>query len=428
MSKAKDPDQAPQPFALRNGVEGFGKWGGIRRRGDPGSIPVGMAYRAENVRLNDDVTERPGVTKIVTTDPAAEAFGLKEYGLDVSRGAILVAHNSVAEVWGYSPDWNATSQDLELDEIVQPTILNGDSPRKSMCVFKDIAYFVGTDGSDTFLYALSLPDKTTTVNVFRKYARVAKFPSGRAPHHMYAGDSNLWIGCQTGHVMRWDGSALYDATATAAALTTAAVMVEFREKTYAIGQQQIKVYGEDDKWTAVTLSVGSMFIPKAAESINDYLYVVGRDGNDVVALRWDGTSWVVQQTLDDGDNIDPWGGVDVCEWNGKAVWAFNRCKDDTSPTGAYVSNLEDIAEIAQFGPENEGRIGSIVVSGGALYACVNEVYSQDPAQTRLLRLDNASAIAGYWTDEMDSDQWTLIKTWSSYGPVPGPEMIDVLPL
>lgn len=427
MSNAKDPDQTPQRFSLRRGIEGHPGWGGLRRRGDPGSIPLGKAYIAENVRLDDDVTERPGLTKIVTTTPSGEAFGLEEYGLDVSRGAILVAHNSVAEVWGYSPDWSATTQDLEVDEIVQPTILNAGLPRKSMCVFKDIVYVVGLDGGSYYLYQLTLPDKTTTVNVFRKYARVAKFPSGRIPHYLYAAEDNLWIGCQSGHVMRWDGTVLYDTTTTAAALTTAAVVVEFREKVYAIGEQQVKRYAKDDTWEAVSLTAGSSFVPKAAESINDYLYVVGRDGTDVVALRWDGTTWAVKQTFDDGDGIDPWGGVDICEFAGKAIWAYNRCKDDTSNTGAIVANLEDAAELAMLGTNNLGRVGSIVVSGGALYACINDDYAQDPSLTHLLVLDSASTVGGTWVPATPAG-WTLVKTWSGYGPVPAPEMIDVLPL
>lgn len=428
MSKAKDPEQSPQPFAIRKGAGEFPGLRGLHRRGDPGCMPPGSAYHAVNVRLGDQVTERPGLAKIVTNAPTGELFGLKEYGLEVSRGAILVAHNYAAELWGYSPDWNATAQDLEVDEIVQPTIKNSLLPRKSMVVFKDVVYVVGVDSGDYYLYALSLPDKTTNVGTFRHYARVAKFPSGRVPHHLYPGDANLWIGCQSGHVMRFANGALKDATETTAALTSPAVMVEFREKTYAIGAQQVKKYVEDDEWVAVTLSVGTAFVPKAAESINDYLYAVGRDGTDVVALRWDGTTWTVKQTLDDTDNVEPWGGVDVLEWNGKAVWAFNRVKDDVVPTGAFVSNLEDIAEIARFGANNEGRIGGIVVSGGLLYASVNEDFAQVTPKTRLVRMDSDDLIQGHWTSEASSSSWTLVKTWSSYGPEPAPDLADVLPL
>jgi hypothetical protein len=432
MSKAKDQDQSPQPFALRRGIDGHPGWGGIRRRGDPGAIPVGKSYLAENVRFDDDVSDRPGLTKIVTTTPTGEAFGLKEYGLDVARGAILIAHHYAAEMSGYGLDWSPTVQDLDTPEIVKPTTVVGSPPRKSMCVLKDSIYFVGQSGSDYYLYQLVLPEKGTTVSVFRKYGQVAKFPTDRVPHHLAEIDGKLWIGCYEGRVCRFDGESLTEATEDAALWTANPVMmVGFRENVYAVGYQEVKKYIKDDEWLTVTFNPPGItgFVPMAVQSINDYIYAVGSANGGVIAIvRWDGMTWTdLSPAPVDAYATDIWGAVDLCEFNGAPIVAFNRRRDDP-PERARVFNADDQTEEAYFGVGDAGIITSIVESGGTLYAIINEDYGNATSTTRLLRLDNASTVVGHWQSEVTHSQWTLLKTWAAYGPQPAPEMISVLPL
>lgn len=436
MSKAKDQEQSPQPFALRRGIDGHPGWGGIRRRGDPGSIPVGKAYLGENVRFGDDVTDRPGLTKIVTTQPDGEAFGLKEYGLDVSRGAILINH-SVAELSGYGVDWSPTIQDLDVSDMYAPTIDSDTAtPRKSIGILNDVVYIVTTDGVDYYLCEFALPDKSENLDVLRKYSRVAKFPTTRIPHYLATANDQLWIGCYDGYVMRWDGTSLTDTTPTTKAVSAGnAVVVGFREKVYAFGTQTFSKYVKDGQWDTVPITLGTVFVPRVAASINDYLYVGGSDASSgLLAARWDGTTWVAKLNIGGSRTTD--GVVDICEFNSKAVCALNRwLGDDFPPLGAFALNLEDVAEIATFGIPGgsgdigEGLIGSLVVSGATLYASINEAAfaSVDPTtHMRLVRMDNDSSVAGDWTSEASQTGWTLIHTWDAHDVAP--EMVDVLPL
>jgi hypothetical protein len=167
----------------------------------------------------------------------------------------------------------------------------------------------------------------------------------------------------------------------------------------------------------------------AVQSINDYIYAVGSANGGVIAIvRWDGMTWTdLSPAPVDAYATDIWGAVDLCEFNGAPIVAFNRRRDDP-PERARVFNADDQTEEAYFGVGDAGIITSIVESGGTLYAIINEDYGNATSTTRLLRLDNASTVVGHWQSEVTHSQWTLLKTWAAYGPQPAPEMISVLPL
>jgi hypothetical protein len=288
-----------RPARRRNGVDGFGPWGGMVLNGDPASQPPNRPRHLENFRIvGGNYRPRPGVTPF-NIDPlqAADAKITSLVDFQVNQKKLYMSMDGcpgISTTIGSSVNW----ADTEDSVFLTPGIYYSSSVNlASLAVFDGRVYF----GVDSVLKAFTLiqpPYGDSTLNVSGvEQSEVINTFVGYTVSFLEAFDGKLFIGLYSGapgtsKIAVWDGLTIHDGllgtTADNTGINKPTWMTRWRDK-LVIGNdtQDILIRDPGDvPGTYATVAIAAWHTYQMT-SYRDNLYLVG-GGNTL--KKYDGAA------------------------------------------------------------------------------------------------------------------------------------------
>lgn len=416
------PKEQTVPFDIRVGSPLVGPvLAGMRREGNPGSIPLKQHHHLQNAVLTGgDIECRGGqeaTGDVVSGQVCADGGSVPGITNVPSDGLIsLIVQPDTDGVFYYNEDLDPSGYGLDLSAFVVPSKIKpaAANPRHSLIVHEEEPYFYG--GPDFLLFLLSIPTDGIAPPTERAYTPVGSI--GTDVTDVITAFGEIWFSFWGGQVRSFSIATGALTNRGSTGLTDPVILAKHRETIYACGFQELKRWDGGTTWTSVSsLTDTTYFSPRCMRSLQDVLYIGGQEVGIIYPpsatvnthawwYEFDGTTATghLLNTVDDPSAGDPGGVIDFCEYNTEVVFAWNYSLEDDTRTGRIQNIAGDYIRIGG-GTIGNAVIGRLIEAGGLLYISAGNLLTGPAPRLSpcLLKVDESAGVIGAGTVYYESN-------------------------